>query len=193
MQYQNQKSAAMIVLGFKQIHIEKAIFRPGTKEEKIWENKWLPTPWNEIEVGLGAMLGLPILLVKDNDIHSGIFDSHLSESFIAIVSANDKIDDAIKSRHFNLWLSKFKNTDNEYDTVKESFINSLAKQKHDDWCRERISQGLSYNAIRNNGLKEHPYLVDYESLPDSEIEYLRHEVSETFNNICKNGFKISRQ
>lgn len=63
------QSAAMVVFGFKQIHIEKAIFRPGTKEEKIWENKWLPTPWNEIEVGLGAMLGLPILLVKDIAVH----------------------------------------------------------------------------------------------------------------------------
>ena len=64
----------------------------------------------KIEVGLGAMLGLPILLVKDNDVHSGIFDNHLSESFIAIVSANDKIDDVLKGRSFNLWLSKFKNT-----------------------------------------------------------------------------------
>ena len=55
------QSAAMLVFGFKQIRIDKAIFRPNTKEEEIWEKRWLPTPWNEIEVGLGAMLGLPIL------------------------------------------------------------------------------------------------------------------------------------
>ena len=104
------QSAAMVVFGFKQIHIDKATYRPGTKEEAVWEDQWLPTPWNEIEVGLGAMLGLPILLVKDNNIHSGIFDSHLSESFIANVSANDSIEETIKGRSFNLWLSKFKNT-----------------------------------------------------------------------------------
>ena len=57
------------------------------------------------------MLGLPILLVKDNDINSGIFDSHLSESFIATVSANDNINDVIKDKPFNLWLSKFKGTE----------------------------------------------------------------------------------
>ena len=104
------QSAAMVVFGFKQIHIDKATYRPGTKEEAVWEDQWLPTPWNEIEVGLGAMLGLPILLVKDNNIQSGIFDSHLSESFIANVSANDSIEETIKGRSFNLWLSKFKNT-----------------------------------------------------------------------------------
>ena len=104
------QSSAMVVFGFKQIFIDKATFRPNTKEEQVWEKKWLPTPWNEIEVGLGAMLGLPILLVKDNDINSGIFDSHLSESFIATVSANDNINDVIKDKPFNLWLSKFKGT-----------------------------------------------------------------------------------
>lgn len=105
------QSSAMVVFGFKQIFIDKATFRPNTKEEQVWEKKWLPTPWNEIEVGLGAMLGLPILLVKDNDINSGIFDSHLSESFIATVSANDNINDVIKDKPFNLWLSKFKGTE----------------------------------------------------------------------------------
>lgn len=187
------QSAAMVVFGFRQIHIDKAIFRPATKEETIWENKWLPTPWNEIEVGLGAMLGLPILLIKDNDIHSGIFDSHLSESFIVSVSANDKIEDTIKGRCFNLWLSKFKNTDNEYDDIRETFINTMAKQQHEDWCRELIEQGWSYSAIRNDELKQHPSLVDYELLPDSEKEYNRRVVSETFTSINNSGFRISKR
>jgi hypothetical protein len=96
----------MVVFGLKQVQIDKATFRPGTREEENWENRWLPTPWNEIEFGLGAMLGLPILLVKDSDIDSGIFDCHISESFIVVVSANAKIDDVVKERDFKLWMSK---------------------------------------------------------------------------------------
>ena len=187
------QSSAMIVFGLKQLHINKAIFRPNTKEEETWDNKWLPTPWNEIEVGLGAMLGLPILLVKDNDIHSGIFDSHLSESFIAIVSSNDKIEDTIKGRSFSLWLSKFKDTSFGTDAVKEDFINMMARSHHEVWCNERISQGWSYGAIYNEELKQHPLLIDYNSLPESEKEYDRHAAMMTYNAITKGGFQILKK
>ena len=100
------QSSAMVVFGLKQVQIDKAVYRPGTPEEEMWEKRWLPTPWNEIEFGLGAMLGLPILLVKDDEIISGIFDNHLSESFISIVSSNTKVEDVVKEKNFNLWLSK---------------------------------------------------------------------------------------
>lgn len=187
------QSSAMLVFGFKQIRIDKAIFRPNTKEEEIWKKKWLPIPWNEIEVGLGAMLGLPILLVKDNDIHSGIFDNHLSESFIAIVSANDKIDDVLKGRSFNLWLSKFKSTENDNDSIKEDFVNFYAKIQHEIWCKERLSQGWTYGTVRDDELKQHPCLIDYESLTDTEKEHDRSIAIETFDTINKGGFKIFKK
>lgn len=187
-----QQASAMLVFGFKQIRIDKATFRPNTKEEEIWEKKWLPTPWNEIEVGLGAMLGLPILLVKDNDINSGIFDKHLSETFIAIVSANDKIDDVVKGRQFNYWLSKFRGDTIVNDVLKNEFVNYFAKMNHEKWCNERISQGWSYGEIRNDDLKQHPCLVDYESLPETEKEYDRSIAIELFESIGKAGFKISK-
>lgn len=187
------QSSAMLVFGFKQIRIDKAIFRPNTKEEETWEKKWLPTPWNEIEVGLGAMLGLPILLVKDDDIHSGIFDSHLSESFIAVASANDKIDDVIKGKSFNLWLSKFKSTNECNDAIKDEFIDYYTKTQHNAWCKERISEGWSFGTIRNDELKQHPCLVDYELLPDSEKEHDRSVAIAIFDTIYKGGFKILKK
>jgi ryanodine receptor 2 len=188
-----QQASAMLVFGFKQIRIDKATFRPNTKEEEIWEKKWLPTPWNEIEVGLGAMLGLPILLVKDNDINSGIFDKHLSETFIAIVSANDKIDDVIKGRQFNYWLSKFRGETIVNDVLKNEFVNYIAKEQHEKWCSERTSEGWSYGKIRNDELKQHPCLVDYDSLPEAEKEYSRSSAVALFESIGKAGFKISKK
>ena len=101
------QSSGMVVFGLKQIRVDKATYRPSTEEEQKWEEtKWLPTPWNDIEVGLGAMLGLPILLVKDADVNSGIFDSHLSECFIAKIPSSYKVDKVKGEKEFNLWLSK---------------------------------------------------------------------------------------
>ena len=91
------------MFGLKQIRVDKATYRPSTEEEQKWEEtKWLPTPWNDIEVGLGAMLGLPILLVKDADVNTGIFDSHLSECFIAKLPSSYKVDKVKGEKEFNL-------------------------------------------------------------------------------------------
>lgn len=100
------QSSAVIVFGLKQIKVEKAIYRPETAEEEQWNDIWLHTPWNDIEVGLGAMLGLPILLVKDEAVNSGVFDKHLSECFIAVISSDIKIGEVKKNKEFNLWVSK---------------------------------------------------------------------------------------
>ena len=187
------QSAAMVVFGFKQIRIDKATFRPGTKEEVKWENMWLPTPWNEIEVGLGAMLGLPILLVKDKDINNGIFDSKLSESFIGIVSANDKIEDVTKSQPYNLWLSKFKNDAICNDILKEEFINYMAKHQHEIWRKERISQGWTFGVTRNDNLKQSPCIVEYELLPEAEKKIDRNTASLMFDIIHQGGFELFRK
>ncbi|MBQ2808491.1 MAG: pentapeptide repeat-containing protein [Bacteroidaceae bacterium] len=100
------KSAGMIVFGLKQLKIEKGTFRPGTKEENELNMKWVHTPWNELEVGMGIMKGLPILLVKDDEIDSGIFDRHLSECFMATISSKEHAEDVKMSKDFNRWRSK---------------------------------------------------------------------------------------
>lgn len=54
----------MVAFGFKQISIKEATFRPNTKDEQIWQNKWMSTPWNDIEVGMALMEGMPVLIIK---------------------------------------------------------------------------------------------------------------------------------
>lgn len=48
-------SSAMIAFGFKQIKIEKDVGHPNTVVEARIEDQHLPTPWNELEVGMGLM------------------------------------------------------------------------------------------------------------------------------------------
>ena len=99
-------SSAMVAFGFKQTNIHDATFRPQTNNEEKWNDKWLATPWDEIEVGRGLMKGMPILLVKDPHIDMGIFDSNLSECFVANVSTDDDSRKLAQNKEVVKWLSK---------------------------------------------------------------------------------------
>lgn len=99
-------SSAMVVFGFKQTNIHEATFRPQTTNEEKWNDKWLATPWNEIEVGMGLMKGMPILLIKDPKIDMGIFDKNLSECFVANISTNDDCRKQLQNKEIVKWLSK---------------------------------------------------------------------------------------
>jgi hypothetical protein len=98
-------SSAMVVFGFKQMQIHDATYRPFTFNEKR-SNFWLATPWNEIEVGMGLMKGLPILLVKDPEINTGIFDSKLSECFVSTITTTFDSRDLSQNHAIVDWLSK---------------------------------------------------------------------------------------
>src|SRR5262245_4870456 len=49
----------------------------------------------------------------------------------------------------------------------------LAKNAHDRWSSQRFSEGWRYGALRDDQRKEHPCLVPYEALPESEKAYDR--------------------
>ena len=100
------RSAGMVAFGLKQINIHTASYRPGTKDEKEWGERWLSTPWNEIEVGMGLMKGMPILLVADPEIKDGVFDDELSECFVAHVSTTDDCRDLEQNKDYINWFSR---------------------------------------------------------------------------------------
>lgn len=102
-----KQSIAMIAFGMKQYHIIEAKYHQGLPDEKTLKEEWWSTPWNEIEVGMGLMRGLPLLVVKDNAINNGIFDSHLSECFIATISTEYDIRKISSNKNFQSWLSCF--------------------------------------------------------------------------------------
>lgn len=99
------ESHAMVAFGFKQINIEKGVYRPNTSEKVDLNNRWLPTPWNELEIGMGLMKGLPILLVKDDGIDSGAFSDGLCECFTATISADADIRQLDSNETFTKWCA----------------------------------------------------------------------------------------
>ena len=100
------RSTGMIAFGFKQIEISDGKYRPGTSDEKSWSGKWLSTPWNEIEVGIGLAVGMPILLVHDPIIKEGVFENELSECFVARVLSTEDSRRLEYNKSFQEWYSK---------------------------------------------------------------------------------------
>ncbi len=68
----------------------------------------------------------------------------------------------------------------------------LAKNTHDVWARQRLSDGWTYGPHRDDAAKEHPGLVPYESLSESEKEYDRTTALETLKAILTLGYRITK-
>ncbi len=69
----------------------------------------------------------------------------------------------------------------------------LAKNAHEVWARQRLADGWRYGASRNDEQKEHPCLVPYEDLPETEKQYDRNTAMETLKAIVAMGYEIAKR
>lgn len=74
----------------------------------------------------------------------------------------------------------------------EDLVELLAKNVHETWSRKRLLEGWTYGPARDDQKKEHPCLIDYEDLPESEKDYDRATARETIKFILKSGFSFHK-
>ena len=87
----------------------------------------------------------------------------------------------------------------ETDNVKDMQLpreldrlaEAMAENVHDTWMQGRLEQGWKFGNERNDERKEHPCLVPYGQLPESEKEFDRKTAEATLKFILKAGFRIS--
>ena len=82
-------------------------------------------------------------------------------------------------------------SDVELSDELKQLVEQLARNVHDNWAIGRINEGWTYGPVRNDALKQHPCLVDYDDLPESEKEYDRYTSMETLKAILKLGFTLT--
>jgi DNA-binding response OmpR family regulator len=68
----------------------------------------------------------------------------------------------------------------------------LARNAHDIWARQRLADGWRYGSRRDDCRKEHPCLVPYEQLPESEKQYDRNAAMETLKTILALGYRLGQ-
>lgn len=66
----------------------------------------------------------------------------------------------------------------------------LAKNTHENWSKQRMAEGWRYGPRRDDAKKEHPSLIPYEELSESEKEYDRTTAMETVKTILALGYRI---
>ncbi|HEV2802125.1 MAG TPA: TRAFs-binding domain-containing protein [Pyrinomonadaceae bacterium] len=66
----------------------------------------------------------------------------------------------------------------------------LARNTHEIWARQRLSEHWHYGAHRDDERREHPGLVSYEELSEVEKQYDRNTALETLKTIISLGYRI---
>ena len=75
----------------------------------------------------------------------------------------------------------------------KELVERLAENTHNHWAQKRLDEGWRYGPKRNDVEKEHPDLVPYCELPESEMEYDRTTVVEALKAIITLGYDVKRR
>ena len=68
----------------------------------------------------------------------------------------------------------------------------LAENTHENWAKQRLSDGWRRGPKRSDDEKQHPGLIPYRELPESEREYDRRTAMETLKAIVALGYQIEK-
>ena len=84
-------------------------------------------------------------------------------------------------------------SDIELPDELNNLIEKLAENNHDIWALQRIQEGWTYGPKRDDSKKEHPELVPYDELPESEKDYDRNSALETIKAIMASGYGFKKK
>ena len=107
----------------------------------------------------------------------------------------DFIEDVKKSLYKNIEFympNPIDTSDVELSEEMRQLVEQLARNVHENWALGRINEGWTYGSERNDSLKQHPCLIDYDDLPENEKDYDRNTAVETLKLILKLGWKIEK-
>ena len=80
----------------------------------------------------------------------------------------------------------------ELSAAMADLIEHLAANTHDVWAATRIADGWRWGPARNDDRKEHPGLVAYAELAESEKNYDRVIVEQVIKAAIAAGYRIEK-
>ncbi|MBK7831265.1 MAG: Ryanodine receptor Ryr [Gemmatimonadetes bacterium] len=80
----------------------------------------------------------------------------------------------------------------EVDAALLALTERLAEHAHDLWALQRFADGWKVGPARNDARKQHPCLIPYAELPESEKEYDRVTAVGTLKAILALGYRIEQ-
>ena len=73
-----------------------------------------------------------------------------------------------------------------------ALTEKIAENVHEVWAAGRIAEGWTCGETRDDALKQHPCLVPYSQLPESEKAYDRNTALDTLKLVLALGYKIEK-
>ncbi|MGD9786204.1 MAG: RyR domain-containing protein [Hyphomicrobiaceae bacterium] len=77
--------------------------------------------------------------------------------------------------------------------AQRQLVDALARNAHEVWAAKRVADGWVWGERRDDANKQHPCLIPYEQLPDSEKAYDIEIVEQTLKAALALGYKVSRR
>lgn len=69
----------------------------------------------------------------------------------------------------------------------------LSKNTHEVWSVGKLKEGWTYGEVLDQEKKQHPSLIPYEELTESQKDYDRHTSIETLKVLIALGFEIKKK
>lgn len=113
-----------------------------------------------------------------------LFESAWAESKNYMVTVREKR----FPQEFNPQPIDVSNVELDDDLVE--LTETIAQDVHDIWAAKRINEGWSYGTERNDSKKQHPDLIPYADLPESEKDYDREMAIHAIKVIKRLGYRI---
>ncbi len=78
------------------------------------------------------------------------------------------------------------------DAAQAELIERLAANAHEVWASERMREGWRWGKNRDDDRKEHPCLVPYADLPESEKDMDRAMVEQAIKSAIALGYRVAK-
>lgn len=82
------QSHGLVVFGFAELEVHDAFWRPGTPDARRITEKFT-TPWCQIEAGMAAAYAIPVLVIPEDDVKTGIFGPNLRDEFVYVIKPEE--------------------------------------------------------------------------------------------------------
>jgi hypothetical protein len=78
------------------------------------------------------------------------------------------------------------------DADLQALVEQLARQAHEAWARTRLADGWRFGPQRDDERKEHPCLIAYDDLPESEKHVDRRTAEQILKSIVALGYRVTK-
>ena len=98
----------LMTVALKRTRIDKGVYSPETKDTKPISDKWLTSPYCQIETAIGYKLDLPVLILRDKDVlEEGVLAKGVTDDYISTNDLSESYDDYLNSREFEDLLKEW--------------------------------------------------------------------------------------